>query len=394
MAEIPVILMSISLVILVISLPAVFFPQLHRSSVSSSARPYPISKFSHGPPSLQYESDWFSRRVFLPPIDVSKCRLCTYPSRSSIRSDSTPRDAILTFAASEFVGLIPFVRSVRTTGCKARLIVLAGDQAIAGLAKREQRLLKQCSADLISFGDLGPLWLEQEVLVRFSVYFDYLFSRQRDFNRVLFVDMAHVMFQGDPFTADITRDALCFVQEGITLENATPERNNFLRLRPRPPLYKGKPLITDHIFGGGPESALVFFDMFLTVYSMTYDENELASEHSYFLLCYYSFCTSSHRLKTKLLGPNNGIVGLAYYINEKAKESPGYYKTKDAIYAAVVNHFQKNHQFRYDYYDACPRGRFKAARYMGGILGGYMNKTMDRFGRRLSDEDADEGDDN
>jgi hypothetical protein len=229
------------------------------------------------------------------------------------------------------------------------------------------------------------------MVVRFSVYFDYVFSRQHDFDRLLFVDMIHVMFQGDPFTADISRDALYFVQEGVTLEQAAPECNDLLRLKMRAPLSKRRLLVTDHIFGGGAEPALVFFDMFVTVYSMVYDENEFVSEYSYFLLCYYSFAASSPRLKAKLLGPNNGIIGLAYYVNENTKESPGYYKTKDGVYAAVVNHFQKNHRFRYDYYDACPKGKFRAAGYMSGILTGYMNGTVDRFGRQLDpDNDGDD----
>jgi hypothetical protein len=289
--------------------------------------------------------------------------------------------------------MVPFLRSIRTTGCQARIVVIAGDRAIAAFSKGEKRILRQCGADLISFGYMIKFWWEQDLLLRFSVYFDWLYHHQKAFERVLFVQMHIVMFQGDPFNSDLADDAVFFVDEGVGLDKAAPELTDFLKLKPKQSLYKGRPLVTDNIFGGGVQHCLVFLDIYLTYLPMVYDEFDKVTEHTYFLLCYYTFAGSSKRLNTKLLGPNNGIVGLRYYSSEKGKESPGYYKTKDGVYPSTINHFTKSHKFRYDVYGACPRGRLNSKNYMAMIPEAYMNGTIDRTGRLINPDEEQDADD-
>jgi hypothetical protein len=253
-------------------------------------------------------------------------------------------------------------------------------------------MLKQCGAELVSCGYMVRFWWEQDLLVRFSLYFDWLYHHQKAFDRVLFVQMHVVMFQCDPFSSDLTSDAIFFVDEGVGLEAAEPELTDFLKLRPKQSLYKGRPLITDNIFGGGVRHCLVFLDMYLTYLPMVYDEAERVTEHTYFLLCYFSFATSSKRLKTKLLGLNNGHVGLAYYQSMKGKASPGHYKTKEGVYASTINHFTRSKNFRYDFYDACPRGKLRSKNYMAMIPEAYMNGTVDRAGNVIVVEEEEEAD--
>jgi hypothetical protein len=200
------------------------------------------------------------------------------------------------------------------------------------------------------------------------------------------------MFQGDPFSSDLTGDAIFFVDEGVALDGAQLERVEFLRLKPKPVLFRGRPLVTSNIFGGGVKHCLVFLDMYLTYVPMVYNASEGVSEHSYFLLCYYTFAAASRRMKAKLLGPSNGIVGLAYYELKKGRESPGYIKTRDGVYASTINHFTASRRFRYDFYDACPRGRLKSKNYMALIPEGYMNGTLDRTGKVIISEDDEEDD--
>jgi hypothetical protein len=44
-------------------------------------------------------------------------------------------------------------------------------------------------------------------------------------------------------------------------------------------------------------------------------------------------------------------------------------------------HYHRINQFVHSYYDACPREKMKANEYMPSISEGYMNGTLDRFGK-------------
>jgi hypothetical protein len=203
----------------------------------------------------------------------------------------------------------------------------------------------------------------------------------------LIVQIEDVLIQGDPFTTHFTKDELVLVGIGIAVDAIGSERTDLAKLSPKRSLIVGRPFVTQHIFGGGIKAVLVFLDMFLTYYSVTYDEFELVSEYVHFLYTAYTFADRSKRLDLKLIGTAEGFSSLKYSAKENATLRPGKFKKADGRYPSIIYDFVGNEDFRYAYYDSCARGKIKSQHYMAGIPEGYMNGTIDRYGNPVQSDD-------
>jgi hypothetical protein len=203
----------------------------------------------------------------------------------------------------------------------------------------------------------------------------------------MIVQIEDVAIQGDPFTSQFTKDDLVLVGIGIAIDAVGSERTDLAKLFPKRSLVVGRPFVTQEVFGGGIKAVLVFLDMFLTYYSVTYDEFELVSEYVHFLYTAYTFADRSKRLDLKLIGAAEGFVSLKYSANDQGTLAPGKFKKSDGKYPSVVYDFGSNEDFRYAYYDLCPRGKIKSKYYMVGIPEGYMNGTIGRDGNPVQTDD-------
>jgi hypothetical protein len=268
-------------------------------------------------------------------------------------------DAFVTFSNGRPWGLIPFCRSVRTTGCAARIVVLLRP-GVASPA--ESKVLKLCGGNLVEVDAMG----DEEVILKICVYYDFLYMHRREFERVLFVEMSDVMLQGDPFTSDIHTDGLYLV-----------------KVRQQ----KGQVELSELIFGGGVEASLVFLDISLSYYLHIF---EGVSDVVNLAEIYRLIVSRSKRVRSTILGPQNGFVDLAYEDISRGDERPGSVATGDGVRASVVGRFSHNRLFAYNYYDRCPRGRLKLTTYMRSIPEGYMNGTIDRHGNAIEGDDMED----
>jgi hypothetical protein len=388
----PVLILSISGAVVSLTLFSSFGPLTRRRRPAILASTASTGALSHVPPSFHYERDWYTEIVPFTFLNLEKCRLCRYRSRTG-RSDSTDTDAILSFLKSPS-GLIPFCRSIRTVGCNARVILLTGEATLLKFTKSERVIIKNCGVETVSFGRVQCLWWENDLLLRFAVLYDYLYPRREIFSRILLLRTSDVMFQADPFTSDIRSDSISFVAEDVTLNGSRYEKFDFQKLPIKWDELKDQELLTDSVLVGGPNPLLVFLDMYIFYYSMAFADSERTSELAYFMYCFYQFVRRSKRLSHQILTNTSGIVGLGYYNYDGIAYEVGELKVlKTRQFASIVMHYPRNNKFLHSYYDACPRDRMKAGDYMPQVAEGYMNGTLDRFGhvkvRDAAEEDED-----
>jgi hypothetical protein len=139
------------------------------------------------------------------PYDPAACTSCQFTPRN-LQSDSTPRDLILTFslmAAPQQVEI--FLRSLRTTGCKATVVLIVDGGGLNFFTDGILRLLTACGCTLIqSPPALAGGW----TIFMFRHVFAYFFLKERPgiFHRALVVDLYDTAFQGDPFHTGLKDD--------------------------------------------------------------------------------------------------------------------------------------------------------------------------------------------
>jgi len=377
----PVLVLSISGALVGLSLLSALYPRPRhlRPMVLASSEPT-SGALSHIPPSFPYDRAWYTEVVAFSSLSLDKCRLCSYDSRSS-NSDSSDTDVILAFISSSTCGLIPFCRSVRTVGCNARVILLMPEATAENLVKSEQNIIKNCGIEIVSYGKTVSLWWENELLLRYSVIYDYLYHHRQTFSRVFIATVDDVMFQADPFTPNIQADSVYFFAEEVVLNASRFEKFDVQKLPIRWPDYEDRLLLTDTLLVGGASPILVFLDMYLTYYSMAFGEGERTSELAYFLFCFYQFVERSKRLSYQVMTSASGFVGLGYYAYNGINLQAGDLKMhRTKKYATVIFHYPRSSKFLYSYFDRCPREKMKVAGYMPILPEGYMNGTLDRAG--------------
>lgn len=146
------------------------------------------------------ESD-FQNRSF------DKCMKCTFQYRDK-GSDSTYRDLIIGSAFGNIDGILPFVRSLRTTNCKATLVVLIDDIAYSKLTENHWKQIDGCG---IVFHNIGRCLFELNSGTAGLPVVRYLVSQYKYVDRVFYSNIFDVAFQGDPFTQSVTRDKVFFL---------------------------------------------------------------------------------------------------------------------------------------------------------------------------------------
>ena len=150
---------------------------------------------------------------------TNKCKLCDFViDNNGTIPNSSERDVILLVSFRKLYNLFPFVHSIRTTGCKARIIVFL-DQ-IAELSQTEQfyQQMKDCGVQFIRLYNYDPKFLDDVYYYRYIIYHNFLYINQDLIDRVIAIDLFDSIAQQDPFTLSFRTDQMYFSNEGYSLK--------------------------------------------------------------------------------------------------------------------------------------------------------------------------------
>ncbi|OHT12637.1 hypothetical protein TRFO_17453 [Tritrichomonas foetus] len=134
------------------------------------------------------------------------CQLCDF--HPVIQPSSTPRDLIVTATMNYNIQLLWLVRSIRTTGCKAKIIIFT-----SGNVKLPDVFI-QCGIEQVILSHLTARVEQSPFKIRWEWYYQYLSNHTNEYDRIMHVDAYDTFFFGDPFSYASKNDTLYFQQEG------------------------------------------------------------------------------------------------------------------------------------------------------------------------------------
>lgn len=354
---------------------SIFAPLVGFSSSNENSKPVvystnqliPLNQFSRVPPSTVYDSQWF-KQDYLDPFDLMNpfskhCQLCKFSIRND-QPNSSPRDAILSAMFSAIAGLLPFVRTLRTTGSKAHVFLFTDNKGKSMLTQDELMLLDKCSIFIINTGTFHLEW-KRFLILRYPLFYDFLYYRVHLMDRVIIVDLFDTVFQGDPFTSSFHNDTFYFAKENITIDQCW--MNSMWAKRAAPDLYdeiKNNTIVNSGLFMGGIIPVLHFLDIYMTLYD-TFTLNDVnAPDQGYFLFATYHIVVKSPRIKVRFLSSFDGVVVFENYA-EKSRFVFGDFKPRNSsIYPRILHQYDKNSELRISVYYACPKGFLNTSTYI------------------------------
>jgi hypothetical protein len=151
--------------------------------------------------------------------EPGSCLACNFTVRNS-DPDSSPRDLVITTVLGSLTSIVPFVRTLRTTGSRATLVVLT-DQVISAEANPSlSSFLDACGCSLLPVPKKDNIIhrasISEIYMARIQMCYDFLKERYWLFDRVLLADIFDTVFQGDPFYKGLGRDFVALSEESFS----------------------------------------------------------------------------------------------------------------------------------------------------------------------------------
>ena len=156
-----------------------------------------------------------------PNNDYPNCELCQITTLvRKTYGNSTPRDVIITTAYGRLINVFPFARSLRTVGCKARIVAFVDEDALSRYDSVFYDKMKDCGVEFVKIhrnGELGNL--KDATAFRYSAYLKYLKANRNKIDRVITVDLFDTCVQYDPFTNEFKKENIYFQTEGELIKD-------------------------------------------------------------------------------------------------------------------------------------------------------------------------------
>lgn len=133
-------------------------------------------------------------------MNVTNTNFCELQeSKSSLKGNSTKRDVIVTTAFNQITGSLPFVMSLRATGCKASLVIMAGIEV-----KRYHKYISEIESYGCQFIFINDVIRQNKDIYyyRHQLYYQFYSFNKDKIDRVLQIDLYDTVFQHDPFITD------------------------------------------------------------------------------------------------------------------------------------------------------------------------------------------------
>lgn len=161
--------------------------------------------------------------------DNKGCPLCG-PMRHSPSSNSSSRDLVITVMINMTTNAATFVRTLRSTGCKATVVVFVDQLFMNSLNSRQIKMFVACGVNFINIGQFNQPYRDKVYEARHLLIYDFLLKYRSDFDRVIFIDMADSFFQMDPFTTDFGYYTMGVTSELVTLNNDPTNNTRWIQI--------------------------------------------------------------------------------------------------------------------------------------------------------------------
>lgn len=131
---------------------------------------------------------------------------------------STERDVILAAALTKLKRVEFFLRTLRSTGSKARIILFVSRYST--ISRSWRKFFKACNVEPVYVPMSNEVLDSAPKLSRYYYYQQWLSANIESVDRVLHTDTFDVIFQSDPFFPSINSSKLYFTFEPVTLASS------------------------------------------------------------------------------------------------------------------------------------------------------------------------------
>ncbi|OHT03127.1 hypothetical protein TRFO_06775 [Tritrichomonas foetus] len=261
------------------------------------------------------------------------CQLCNFAPVSIPNSSS--RDAIFTMLTDFGAGSERLVRSLRTTGSNAKVVIFTPNNV------KLPKWVFSCNVMQVKSGPLTERAKMSPYKMRWEWYYEFLKKEVDNFDRILHVDAFDVFFFGDPFPFAKDRNGLYFQMEDKTLRECPYNKQWVLACHYDVNRYKllGNIIACSGSLLGGAKPFLRFIEMMVTHNEwplcwgkgfdqgdfnyILYTELQKTNISRYFMGCNsgfmtYNYCVNKNRMlddKNRPITKNGTIITFAHQYN-------------------------------------------------------------------------------
>jgi hypothetical protein len=157
------------------------------------------------------------------PVVIRRTEYGTCLSRVAVRgSYSSRRDIAVTCAIRKHPYLGVNLMSIRSCGCRARIIVLV--EYGHTFDEYFDRIVDFTNAEVYSFV-WNQTYYRHTDLARMIWLYDWLYEHRKEIDRVFWFDAFDVFFQSDPFKTLVAPGKMTFISEGVRIEKSRTNYN-------------------------------------------------------------------------------------------------------------------------------------------------------------------------
>jgi hypothetical protein len=180
-------------------------------------------------------------KAFPPPR--ATCPLCNFAPLSP--ATSTRRDVVLASAFSTPDSAEFFVRTLRSTGCRARIVLF-----LSSSPGHLLRFFRACGVEPVVVRRIHPTLAAAPRLARYYFYQQWLSQHRSEVDRVLHADALDVVFQSDPFFDGFGHSKLYIIVEPVTIRESHWTLQSVLQCY-KDVSFADEALSTASVLGGG-----------------------------------------------------------------------------------------------------------------------------------------------
>ena len=294
-------------------------------------------------------------------INTSNCPNCIIYGNDANNRTSGPRDCVLSVLIGKVENIFPFVRSLRTTGSMASIVLLMDDKAFNSLSPDTVRLLKNCSIQWFNIGVVNKLKKSSSIFAqKHIIAYDFIYKSASMFDRMLLIDLYDVVFQDDPFFSEVDPNSLIIIKEARLFGDDPKNRERVEAVMKMNKFMYDSHALNGGVIYGSPIILLKYETLYFSQFNISnIDGTHKTCDQGYMNYLYLSGELLMHGFKLKLWHRDQGYESLA---STKARPNAAlgkvYFLNKRAI---VIHMFDRSDDMIRMVLAACPQGNYAVA---------------------------------
>lgn len=354
------------------------YPTIAKTYVSA------IQPTNYSPIYSLYTSPWYLKDYYfyLSDNNFNKCPICMFNSAKT-SNNSKITDIVLTSSFQDVTGLFPFIKSFRTTGTKAQMMIFMDEINYVKYMNKYPEFFDACHVHLINVGDIDSDASSSDLsILSYFIYYDFLASRAEYINRVILASHKHTIFQGDPFTEEFEPKYLYLVEDC----NAISSYESLVRdIKECQSMFfenhKDKNVLNTNFICGGFHPIQKFLN-FMIQHSDVEQMKSICPINGQIHVFYYTDVMQFSGIKTRLVKQGYPFLSLTSDSDKFGTNIGRYHLISQSNYPSVLLNYDQDDIIERLIYLMCPHGFIEEKEYVTGIREEYLENLEDQLKRQ------------